>query len=115
MRITVTVTASRPGADRGSATSAATEPVGRGAAPVVRTKPMIYGLPRVGVTVHATAGTWSPRPDSHRYEWRLDGELIPGATTSRLKVTSSMVGQELAVEAGRADGMAESKAVTVRG
>ena len=40
---------------------------------------MIYGLPRAGVTVHATAGTWSPKPDVYRYEWRLDGELIHGA------------------------------------
>ncbi|GAA3670839.1 hypothetical protein GCM10022267_67110 [Lentzea roselyniae] len=41
-------------------------------------------------------------------------------TTSKLKVTSSMAGKELtvtvvAVEAGRADGTAESKAVTMRG
>ncbi|WP_143467203.1 right-handed parallel beta-helix repeat-containing protein [Lentzea kentuckyensis] len=119
-RITVTVTASRPGASPGSATSAPTEPVGQGAAPKATTKPVIYGLPRAGLTVHATSGIWSPRPDAHRYEWRLNGEVIPGAATSKLTVTASMAGRNLtvtvvAVEAGRADGVAESRAVTVRG
>ena len=88
-------------------------------APIAKTKPTIYGLAKAGATVHATHGTWSPRPDAYRYEWRLNGELINGATTSALKVTTSMTGQQLTVtvvagEAGHADGRAESKAVTVR-
>lgn len=76
---------------------------------------MIYGLARAGVTVHATHGTWLPRPDAYRYEWRLNGEPINGATTSALKVTTSMAGQQLAVtviavEAGHADGLAGHRA-----
>jgi hypothetical protein len=119
-RITVTVTASRAGVEPGSTTSTPTEPVGVGAAPKSTIKPMIYGIAKAGFTVRATSGAWSPRPDTHRYEWRLDGDLVQGATTAKLKITTSMARRKLtvtvvAIEAGHADGVAESKAVTVRG
>jgi hypothetical protein len=69
--------------------------------------------------VKVSAGTWSPKADSYRYEWRLGGKVVKGATKSSLKLTSSMRNKKLTVtvttkKAGYADGKATSKAVTVR-
>lgn len=118
-RITVTVTASRAGAASGTATSARTAPVAKGAAPKATTKPTIRGTAKVGATVRAAAGGWTPRPDAYRYEWRLNGKLIRGTTGAGLRITMSMAGKKLTVTAvaiknGYADGRAQSKAVTVR-
>ena len=73
----------------------------------------------MGATVRATAGSWSPKPDAYRYEWRLNGKLVRGATATKLKITKSMAGKKLtvtvvAVKNGHADGKAQSKAATVR-
>lgn len=67
----------------------------------------------------AAAGTWSPKADSYRYEWRVNGVLVRGATGASLKLTSSMRNKKLTVtviarRAGHADGKATSTAVTVR-
>jgi hypothetical protein len=118
-RVTVTVTASRTGATSGTATSARTAPVVKGDAPKATAKPVIRGSVKVGATVRATAGSWSPKPDAYRYEWRLNGKLLRGATGTKLKITKSMAGRKLtvtvvAVKNGHADGKAQSKAATVR-
>jgi hypothetical protein len=118
-RLTVTVTASRTGATSGTATSPPTAPVAKGAAPKATTGPAISGTAKVGATVRAIPGTWSPKPDAYRYEWRLNGKLIGGATTASLKVTRSMAGKKLTVTVvatknGYTDGRAQSRAVTVR-
>ena len=118
-RLTVTVTASRTGHPSGSATSAASKPVVRGKAPAATRKPSITGTAKVGKKVKAAAGTWSPKADSYRYEWRVNGVLVRAATGASLKLTSSMRNKKLTVtviarRAGHADGKAASTAVTVR-
>jgi hypothetical protein len=80
---------------------------------------VIRGTAKVGATVRATTGNWSPKPDAYRYEWRLNGKLIRGATKSSLKITKSMAKKKLTVTVvatknGHANGTAKSKAVTVR-
>jgi len=116
--LTVTVTAKRPGYLSGTATSAVTAPIGCGAAPGAVYRPKITGWPAVGQTVYATPGLWWPQADRYRYEWRLDGVVIHGATRASLKLASAMRNKRLtvtviAVKAGHADGSATSPPVTV--
>ncbi|MEU8610408.1 hypothetical protein AB0C29_20715 [Actinoplanes sp. NPDC048791] len=118
-RLTVTVTAIRSGHQAGSTTSAASVAVAKGKAPAATKKPAVTGTAKVGRTVKVSAGTWSPKADSYRYEWRLGGKLIRGATKSSLKLTSSMRNKKVTVtviarKTGYTDGKATSKAVTVR-
>ncbi|MCG5437515.1 IPT/TIG domain-containing protein [Micromonospora foliorum] len=117
-RLTVTVTATRPGYSSAQATSTATVPVATGAAPQATVKPTITGTARVGQTVQATTGTWTPTADSYRYEWRVGG-LRTGITTNTLTLTAGMRDKAVtvivtAVKAGHADGRATSAPVTVR-
>ncbi|WP_410819431.1 hypothetical protein [Micromonospora sp. 050-3] len=73
-------------------------------------KPTITGTARVGQTVQATTGSWTPTADSYRYEWRVDG--VPTVTTTKtLKLTAAMRGKAItvtvvAVRAGHTDGAA---------
>lgn len=118
-KLTVRVTANRAGYPSGSATSAPTAPVAKGPAPNAKTKPKIIGKAKVGRTVRATTGTWSPKADSYRYEWRLNGVVIRGATSAKLRLTASMRNKRLTVtviatKAGHAGGKATSTSVTVR-
>jgi surface antigen len=47
-------------------------------------RPTVSGEPKVGETLTADAGTWSPTPGRYRYQWRADGADIAGATASTL-------------------------------
>ncbi|BCJ59679.1 hypothetical protein Jiend_31010 [Micromonospora endophytica] len=118
-KLTVTVTALLPGHPDGKATSKATSAVAKGKAPKATKKPKVTGTPKVGRKVTASVGTWSPKVDSYRYEWRLNGKVIRGATGKTLKLTSAMRGKTLTVmviarKAGYTDGKATSAKVTVR-
>ncbi|HWG98070.1 MAG TPA: hypothetical protein VNV66_01835, partial [Pilimelia sp.] len=118
-RLTVAVTASRAGYTSARATSAPTGAVARGAAPRATTRPKVAGTPRVGRTVTADVGAWTPRADSYRYQWRVNGKLVSGATGRTLKLTAAMNGKRITVtvtarRSGHADGRATSAAVTVR-
>ncbi|BBH65593.1 hypothetical protein ACTI_22780 [Actinoplanes sp. OR16] len=118
-RLTVTVTAKRTGHYPGTATSASTVAVAKGKAPKATKKPKISGTPKAGRKLTASAGTWSPTADSYRYEWRLNGKVIKGATARTLKMKSSWRGKKITVtviarKAGHADGKAASAALKVR-
>lgn len=118
-RLTVLVTAARSGYTSATAPSASSAVVAKGKAPKATKLPAITGTVQVGRTVRAAAGTWSPKADSYRYEWRLNGKLIRGVTGATLKLTSSMRNKKLTVtviarKTGYADGNATSAAVNVR-
>ncbi|WP_433792869.1 FlgD immunoglobulin-like domain containing protein [Actinoplanes sp. CA-252034] len=118
-RLTVRVTASRAGHPSGSSSSASSAVVARGPAAKATARPKVTGKAKVGRTVRAAAGSWSPKADSYRYEWRLNGKLIKGATAATLKLKSSMRGKKLTVtviarKAGHLDGRATSVTVSVR-
>ena len=118
-RLTVTVTGARTGHPSGSATSAPSVAVAAGPAPVASTRPTIRGTAQVGRTVTVAVGTWSPAADSYRYEWRVNGTPVSGATGASLVLTAAMRDKSLTVavtarRAGHADGKATSPAVTVR-
>jgi hypothetical protein len=115
-RLAVIVTAKRANrADTPAVSGALT--VGYGTAPAATTKPKITGSVRAGKKVTASAGAWSPRADSYRYEWRVNGKLV--ATTATLKIKKSWAGRKLTVvviakKAGHHDGRATSAAVKIK-
>ncbi|MFE7505152.1 hypothetical protein [Promicromonospora sp. NPDC057488] len=51
--------------------------------------PVISGTKRVGSTLTATRGTWSPTPSSFSFQWYADGRPISGATTSKYALKGS--------------------------
>lgn len=80
--VTVRVDATREGYTSGTATSAPTVAVGSQPAVVNTVKPAISGTPKVGRTLSATPGTWSPSTGlTHTFQWLVDGTEVPGATT----------------------------------
>jgi hypothetical protein len=118
-RLTVRVTATRAGHPSGTASSTASAVVTRGPAAKATARPKVTGTAKVGRTVRAAAGSWSPKVDGYRYEWRLNGKLIRGVTGATLKLKSSMRGKKLTVtviarKAGHLDGRATSLAVKIR-
>ncbi|WP_433827635.1 hypothetical protein ACQP2E_37325 [Actinoplanes sp. CA-015351] len=117
-RIAVIVTARASGYLDTSVASAAVT-VGYGVAPKVTKKPKITGTVKAGKTVKVTVGAWSPKATSYRYEWRLNGKVIKGATASSLKIKKAWKGKKLTVvviakRAGHYDGRATSAAVKVK-
>jgi hypothetical protein len=83
------------------------------------TKPRITGTAKSGRKLTAAVGTWSPRVDSYRYEWRVNGKLIKGATARTLTVKSAWRNKKITVtviarKSGHVDGRATSAAVKIR-
>ncbi|WP_203785159.1 hypothetical protein [Paractinoplanes rishiriensis] len=118
-RLTVTVTATRTGHPSGTAASAATAAVAKGKAPKATQKPKFTGTPKAGRKLTAAVGTWSPKVDAYRYEWRLNGKLVKGATARTLKLKAAWRNKRITVtvitkKAGYADGRATSASVKVR-
>jgi len=82
--------------------------------------PTITGTARVGSTLTATPGTWSPQPTSVGYQWSRDGVAVPGATAATYVPTAADVGRRIAVtvtggRAGYTSTARTSTAVTVTG
>lgn len=80
----------------------------------------VSGTARVGETVSAETGAWTPAPTRFAYQWYLDGGLIPGATAASYKIAEADHGHELSVSVtGRAAGYTDytttSRPVTVQG
>jgi hypothetical protein len=99
--------------------TSATATVGYGVAARATKAPAITGTVKRGKTVKAAVGTWSPKAGWYAYEWRLNGKLIRGATTSSLKLTTAMAGRKLTVtviakRSGCYDGRSTSTSVTVK-
>ncbi|MEU7648799.1 Tat pathway signal protein [Streptomyces huasconensis] len=118
-KLTVTVTAHKAGARDASAGSAPVT-IAKGLAPKATEKPSITGTAKVGKTLKATKGTWSPAPGAYSYQWYAGTTKITGATTSSLVLKSAQHGKKLTVKVtahrtGHLDGTATStasKAVT---
>jgi surface antigen len=60
--------------------------------------PALHGRAQLGRVLSATAGAWTPRPDSVRFRWLAGGRVIRGATRSTFTATPSSVGRSLAVQ-----------------
>ncbi|WP_234441593.1 IPT/TIG domain-containing protein [Streptomyces sp. WM6386] len=113
-KLTVMVTAVKEGWQSGTATSAAVT-VAKGDAPKASKLPVISGTAKVGKTLKASKGTWSPTPTSYAYQWYANGKVISGATKSSLVLKSAQKGKKITVKViahrtGHKDGSAVSKA-----
>jgi len=93
-QITVSVTGTKAGYITTTKVSAATT-VGTmpfASAPA----PTISGTVKVGQTLTATPGTWSPSA-TFTYQWKRSGAPIPGATAATYTLTAADAGQKIAV------------------
>ncbi|MFJ6935026.1 IPT/TIG domain-containing protein [Streptomyces sp. NPDC101132] len=97
-KVTVTVRAHSAKYGSRSATSAATAAVGKGVAPKATTAPSVGGTAKVGRTLTAARGTWTPAPTSYRYQWYADGTAIDGATGTTLVLRSAQRGKRITVK-----------------
>lgn len=95
-RISVRVTASKPGYTPRSATSAPSAVVLAG---IIKNTalPYITGTKRVGHTLTAYAGSWSPGGLTYRYQWFKGTTAITGATARTYKLPAGVRGKQIRV------------------
>ncbi len=101
------------------ASSAATSAVAPGPDLRVVKAPKIKGKAKVGRTLKAKHGSWSPAATSYRYQWLRNGKKIKGERAARLVVTASLSGHKVSVKvvakrAGYGSGHATTSRVKVR-
>lgn len=94
-KVTVAVTGSRAGYTTRTTVSPATAAVKAGTfvVPTLR----ITGTAKVGYTLKAVRGTWTPQPSTVRYQWKVGGVVVKGAAGSSFKVPASAKGKRIAV------------------
>ncbi|MFD1210923.1 S8 family serine peptidase [Arthrobacter sp. GCM10027362] len=93
-RLLVKVTGSKPGYNSASTNSAETAVVtARALASCV---PTVTGATRVGSTLTATAGTWTPGT-TLTHQWHRSGTAIPGATGRTYTLAPADLGQKVTV------------------
>lgn len=107
----------------GSGTPSTTAPVkvASGAAAVASVKPRITGTPKVGQTLKASKGTWSPVATyTYTYIWKRGSTVVKqGSTATSYKLVAADKGKKITVtvqakRTGYATGSATSAAVTVK-
>ncbi|TQK70057.1 carboxypeptidase regulatory-like domain-containing protein [Nocardioides sp. SLBN-35] len=96
-RITVAVTATLAGYAPAESASAATAPVTYDVVANV-TRPTVTGTARVGETLSATDGTWTPTGTTPAFQWLRDGTPIPGATARTRVLRAADLGARISVE-----------------
>lgn len=93
-QLKVAVVGAKAGYYSATTVSAATTPVAQGrftATPA----PKLTGQVRVGGTLTATVGTWSPAPSAYTYQWFRDGYAIKGATKASYAIPATDAGHTL--------------------
>jgi len=100
-KVRVQVTASNADG-QATASSATTDVVSSGSAPVNTAKPTITGSPVVGESLNASNGTWTGGPTSFTYQWQRCTSStscadVDGATARTYGVRSADVGNTLRV------------------
>jgi hypothetical protein len=116
--LTVTVTGKKAGYTDASLTSAPTSAVAAALGQFTAGTPTISGTPTSGQTLTVDPGSWTPTPDSYSYQWKRAGVVIPSATASTYKLTTSDTAKAITVtvtatKAGVAPLSATSAAVTI--
>ncbi|MGW4643773.1 N-acetylmuramoyl-L-alanine amidase [Sphaerisporangium sp. NPDC004334] len=94
--VTVTVSTDDPYLAPASATSQPTAPVARGTIAPGRA-PAVTGAAKVGRTLTASPGTWTPSPDKVAYRWLRDGVPVRGATGHAYHLTGHDRGARISV------------------
>lgn len=64
---------------------------------VNETKPAILGSVRVGTTLKASGGVWSPKGNTYSYQWLANGKAISGATEKTFTPAYSQLEKDLTV------------------
>lgn len=73
--------------------------------------PTVSGTPKVGSTLTADAGTWTPSGVTLSYQWLRDGFIISGATGRSYVLTQSDVGRSMTISVtGTKSGLASRTA-----
>lgn len=68
-------------------------------APVNAATPALSSTaPSVGDTIACSAGTWENVPTSYAYQWRRNGEPVPGANSSSYLITEEDIGAILSCD-----------------
>jgi hypothetical protein len=93
--LTVRVIASKTGYTTVGKSSAATAEVAKDS--LAGPAPRITGTAKVGYTLTANPGTWSPSPVTLRYQWYRAGIAIVGATAASYKPTTTDAGAAVTV------------------
>ena len=93
--LTVRVTGSRTGYTTLTKTSPATTAITTGS--LAGAVPTITGTPKVGSTLTANPGTWSPAPVTLTYQWYRSGTAIIGATAATYTPTAADAAKTLTV------------------
>lgn len=92
--LTVKVTGTKTGYTTVTRTSAGTK-VAAGVLSAPR--PRIKGTVKVGSTVSVSRGTWKPGATTYRYQWKVGGRTIKGATRSTYTIPAKYAGKKLTV------------------
>jgi surface antigen len=95
-RLTVTVTASAPGYNTLTRTTAMSKAVALGTYRVVGNA-SLPNNPKYGVAYHYTPTTWSTTPGKVTFQWYANGTAIKGATSTTYTPTVNVVGQKLSM------------------
>ncbi|WKK72568.1 hypothetical protein Q0F99_06415 [Rathayibacter oskolensis] len=93
--LTVSVTSTKPGYAPVTKSSAATAVVTGGV--LTGATPTITGTAKVGQTLTAVPGTWTPAPVALSYQWKRAGVAIPGASAATYKTVSADAGKSVTV------------------
>ncbi|MET3919890.1 serine protease [Arthrobacter sp. UYEF20] len=93
--MTVRVTGSKSGYSTAARTSVPTATITARA--LTAPTPSVTGTVKVGSTLTAAAGTWSPAPVTLSYQWYRSGAAITGATAATKKLTASDTGKTMTV------------------
>ena len=92
--LTVKVTGKKSGYTTVTRTSAGTKVA---AGVLSAPKPTIKGTVKVGGTVSVARGTWKPGATSYRYQWKVGGTSVKGATRSSYTIPAKYAGKKLTV------------------
>ncbi|WP_442852620.1 hypothetical protein [Arthrobacter sp. 131MFCol6.1] len=94
--LTVKVTGTKPGYTTTAMTSTPTAAVAK--ASLGTATPTITGTARVGSTLTANAGSWTPAPGALTYQWYRSGMPVTGATAATRMLTADDAGSPLTVQ-----------------
>lgn len=89
------IAGSATAADAPTGTPASTDATRAASAFTTSPAPTIAGTLRVGSTLTAVTGGWTPEPTTFGYRWWRDGVAIPGATGSTLTLTAADAGTRI--------------------
>jgi Carboxypeptidase regulatory-like domain len=112
-RITVSVTGSRAGFPTTVKTSAATAMITGGQ--FSGGSVAISGTKKVGATLTANRGGFSPAPTAYAYQWYRNAVAIPGATSPTYRLTASDVGKRINVRVAAKRAGFDSRKLTSAG